>query len=939
MKAVMVAAALTAAAGLAYGPVASAQDPAPAAAPSGGTSELDDLFDLEGVTPDPAPAPAAAAPAESAPAAGAAAADPAAAAAPAAASADPAAPAAATPAPATTELPLDLIPLPQKAEAVPETAPTPRARRPMIEEVVVTAQRREESAQDVPISITVFDGKQLANANITNSADLAVYTPSLSTNNRFGADNATFSIRGFTQELRTTASVATYMAEVVAPRGQSSQTSGDGAGPGVMFDLANVQVLKGPQGTLFGRNTTGGAVLLVPNKPKDEYEGYIELSGGEWGMFRQQGVVNVPVTENFKFRLGIDRNERDGHLNNITGIGAKELGSVDYISGRLSTLWNISEDVENYTIFSYIDSESTGYSAQLYDCNANYLRSGFFGAFSGLLHYPGCKAQLERQAGEGQNGFYDVVSTIASPMTNIKEKRLINTLTWDISDDVTLKNILAYAHLHTENGSDIFGTQFRYNVPLITIPYGIPILQAALDGLGIGNTIPLDPNRNREFKTGVSVPSPGIPVTSQETYVAELQLQGNSFEGALEWQGGVYFENSRPDGFSGNNSAGLISCNMASLEGDPSGFDCFDPLGGVVGGVLVQQYKTEYLNRAVYTQGTWHFNDQWSATGGLRYTWDHTEGYGIKTAYRWLAATPLGGTEQIVTPETSSKAPTGLLEVDWKPFEGQMVYAKYVRGYRQGSVILAADPGVDTFEPEKVDTYELGIKTQFGGPVPGRFNLSVFYNDFTNQQLQLGYISRDSLQTTTIVNAGKSRISGIEGEAFFQLHERVTFALSFSLLDTELLEQEDQTEKVRAAGGGLAGASVTPIADVGDELPYAPDQTYVGSLNWRLPVSETLGDMDLGATYSYIGQQRSAATSSGPYGMLDAFSLLNLNFTWGRVFNSPMDLVVFGTNVLDEEYTTYTSGTYNLLAYESRMLGMPRMIGARLRYNFGAAAQ
>ncbi|WP_133164377.1 TonB-dependent receptor [Solimonas fluminis] len=937
MKAVMVAAALTAAAGLAYGPAAlaqePAQEPAPAAAPSGGTSELDDLFDLEGVEPEPAPppAPAAAAAAPSTEPAAAAAAAPSTEPAPATAEA---APAAAPPAPDTTGLDLDVIPLPQKEAAVPESAPTPRARRPMIEEVVVTAQRREESAQDVPISITVFDGKQLANANITNSADLAVYTPSLSTNNRFGADNATFSIRGFTQELRTTASVATYMAEVVAPRGQSSQTSGDGAGPGVMFDLANVQVLKGPQGTLFGRNTTGGAVLLVPNRPKDEFEGYVELSGGEWGMFRQQGVVNLPVTENFKVRLGIDRNERDGHLNNITRIGTDALGSVDYISGRLSTLWNISDSVENYTILSYIDSQSTGYSAQLYACNADYLTGDFFGAFSGLLHYPACADQLARQKATGQDGFYDVVSTIASPMTNIKEKRLINTLTWDISDDVTLKNILAYAHLHTENGSDIFGTQFRYNVPLLNIPRN-PLTEL----LGIAGPVSLDPNPNREFKTGVSVPNPDIPVTSQETYVGELQLQGNSFEGALEWQGGVYWENSRPDGYSGNNSAGLISCNMASLEGDPSGFDCYDPLFGAVGGVLVQQYKTEYLNRAVYTQGTWHFNDQWSATGGLRYTWDHTEGYGIKTSYRWLLAAPLGANEQIVTPEVSSKAPTGLLEVDWKPFEGQMVYAKYVRGYRQGSVILAADPGVDTFEPEKVDTYELGIKTQFGGPVPGRFNLSVFYNDFTNQQLQLGYISRDSLQTTTIVNAGKSRIAGIEGEAFFQPHDRVTFALSFSLLDTELLEQEDLTEKVRAAGGELAGASVTPIAEVGDELPYAPDQTYVGSLNWRLPVSESLGEMDLGATYSYIGQQRSAASSSGPYGMLDAFSLLNLNFTWGRIFNSPMDLVVFGTNVLDEEYVTYTSGTYKLLAYESRMLGMPRMVGARLKYNFGAAAQ
>ncbi|AXQ28556.1 TonB-dependent receptor [Solimonas sp. K1W22B-7] len=863
--------------------------------------------------PELPPAPAAASAAGSA--------TPPAAAAPAAA-AD-AAPAAAPAAPvAETELPLDLIPVPQKAAAAtPAAAPAPRAK--VIEEIIVTAQRREESMQEVPISITVFDGKQLANANITNSADLAAYTPSLSTNNRFGADNATFSIRGFTQELRTTASVATYMAEVVAPRGQSSQTSGDGAGPGAMFDLANVQVLKGPQGTLFGRNTTGGAVLLVPNRPKDEFEGYVELSGGEWGMLRQQGVLNVPVSEDFKFRLGIDRNERDGHLNNITGIGTDALGSVDYLSGRLSTVWNITDDVENYTILSYIDSESTGYSSQLYACNPNFVGTDFFLLFSGLLQSKSCQQQLARQADAGQNGFYDVVSTIKSPMTNIEEKRLINTLTWDLAENVTLKNILAYAHLHTENGSDIFGTQFRYSVGL-PVP-GLP-------------PIPIDPDASREFKTGVSVRNPDIPVTSQETYVGELQLQGTSFEGALDWQGGVYFENSRPDGFSGNNSAGLISCEMATLEGPASGFNCFDPLGGVVGGVLVQEYKTEYLNRAAYTQGTWHFNEEFSFTGGLRYTWDHTEGYGIKTRYAWLLAIPQAPTETITTPQTSSKAPTGLIEFDWKPFEGQMIYAKYLRGYRQGSVILAADSGVDTFRPEKVDTYELGLKTQFGGPIPGRFNLAVFYNDFTDQQLQLGYVSAPSLQTTTIVNAGKSRIQGIEGDAYFQLLDSLSFALSFSLLDTELLEQEDQTDRVGDAGGAIARASVTPIAEVGDELPYAPKQSYVAALNWELPVSPEWGQIYAGLTYSYIGEQRSAASSSGPFGMLPAFDLLNLNLGWTRILGSPVDLTAFATNVLDEEYTTYTSGTYNLLAYESRAVGTPRMIGARLKYNFGAAA-
>ncbi len=812
---------------------------------------------------------------------------------------------------------LDVIPVSREQEQPAEQLPTPRRSR-VVEEIVVTAQRREQSAQDVPISITVFDGKQLANANITNSADLALYTPSLSTNQRFGSDNATFSIRGFTQELRTTPSVATYMAEVVAPRGQSSQTSGDGAGPGVMFDLANVQVLKGPQGTLFGRNTTGGAVLLVPNRPENEHAGYFEVSGGEWGMRRVQGVVNVPFTDSFKMRLAVDKNERDGHLNNIAKIGSNELGSADYISARLSAVWDIADDIENYTILSYIDSESTGYSSQLYACNPSTVGNGFFLLFAGLLQSAPCRDQLDRQAAAGQNGFYDIVSTIKTPITAIEEKRLINTLSWAITEDITLKNILAYAHLHTLNGSDIFGTQFP--------------------GFRLGG-IQLDPNPNREFKTGVSVPNPNFPVTSQETYVAEVQLQGTSLEGALEWQGGVYFENSRPDGFSGNNSAGLISCDVATLEGDPSGFNCFDPLMGAAGSVLEQAYKTEYLNRAVYSQITWHLHDQWSMTGGLRYTWDRAEAYGIKTRHTWALNVPLAPTETIVTPYVSSKAPTGLIELDYKPFEGQLIYAKYLRGYRQGNVVPAADPGVDTFEPERVDTYELGLKTQFGGWVPGRFNLAVFYNDFQDQQLQLGYISAPSTQTTTIVNAGKSRIQGIEGEAFFQVLDSVTLALSFSLLDTELLEQEDLTSRVADAGGFLGGLSVTPIAEVGDELPYAPKQTYVASLSWALPLPTSLGAFDLGISYSSIGKQRSAASSSGPFGMLDGFELLNLNLNWSGIFNTPLDLAVFGTNVLNEEYVTYTSGTYNLLGYESRQLGMPRTVGARLRYSFGAQGQ
>ncbi len=203
-------------------------------------------------------------------------------------------------------------------------------------DIVVTARRTEERLQDVPISITVFNQEQLDQRNVVSGNDLAAYTPSLSVNTRFGSDFASFSIRGFYQENRTTASVGTYFADVVAPRGGGSTQGGDGAGPGSFFDLQNVQVLKGPQGTLFGRNTTGGAILLVPKKPSDKLEGYVEGGLGNYNMHRVQAVLNVPLGENFKIRGGVDWQERKGYMKNISGIGPEDFSNTDYIAARFA---------------------------------------------------------------------------------------------------------------------------------------------------------------------------------------------------------------------------------------------------------------------------------------------------------------------------------------------------------------------------------------------------------------------------------------------------------------------------------------------------------------------------------------------------------------------------------------------------------------------------
>src|SRR3984885_8291534 len=195
--------------------------------------------------------------------------------------------------------------------------------------IIVTARRVEERLQDVPISISVFNQQQLDNRNIVNANDLAAYTPSLQVNNNFGAANSAFSIRGFVQDIGTQPSVGVFFADVVAPRGASNNLPiGDGAGPGVFWDLQNVQVLKGPQGTLFGRNTTGGDILIVPQKPTSKQEGYAEISFGNYGMKRIQAVENLPINDSIRFRIGVDHQNRDGYENNDAGVSPVRFGDV-----------------------------------------------------------------------------------------------------------------------------------------------------------------------------------------------------------------------------------------------------------------------------------------------------------------------------------------------------------------------------------------------------------------------------------------------------------------------------------------------------------------------------------------------------------------------------------------------------------------------------------
>jgi iron complex outermembrane recepter protein len=671
--------------------------------------------------------------------------------------------------------------------------------------------------------------------------------------------------------------------------------------------------LKGPQGTLFGRNTTGGAILLTPQEPTDSFEGYLEGSLGNYDAKRIQAVVNVPLAETFRVRLGVDSNKRDGHLDNISDIGTSKLGDSNYTATRLGMLWDVVEGVENYTLLQYVDSDTKGYSATVFACNPTAL----LGLFSGASAL--CAAQLERQRVNGDDDFYDVASVVPTPESTIKEKRLINTTSWEVTDDVTIKNIFGYAHLETTSGSNVFGADWPSSNP-------------AFPGY--------------QFSPGASVMN-DVPVTSQESYVEEVQIQGSSMDEHLDWQVGIYYEHSRPDGYSGNNGASFLFCDLATVEGNIDGFQCYDPLSGQLGSVLVQHYKTDFLNQAVYGQATYDFSDEFSVTAGLRYTKDQAEGHGIKDRYTFG---PTGANvahyHSVSDPKVESEKPTGMVDFTYRPVEDVMTYFKYTRGYRQGSVNLASDPGLDKHDPEYIDTYELGAKTSFGGPVPGQFNIAAFDNELEDMQLQFGFLSPTSGPTTAITNAGKATVKGVEMDLVLKLLDDLTFSVSYAHLSTELKERGQLSPEVvrqsvlastngDAVAAALAASNVAPAADVGDELPYAAKNTWVATLNYLLPVPADMGLMSVGATWSYLGEMRAASTSSTPYDMLPSVELLNLNASWMSIYNSDFDMSLYATNVLDEEYVAYVGGTYNNIGMESRQNGLPKMYGMRVRYSFG----
>ncbi len=797
-------------------------------------------------------------------------------------------------------------------------------------DIIVTARRTEEKLQDVPISITVYSQEAISARNITNAADLATYTPSLAVNSRYGPEKSTFAIRGFVQDFGTAPSVGVYFADVVAPRGASTTPSGNGVGVGNMFDLQNVQVLKGPQGTLFGRNTTGGAVLFVPKRPSDKLEGYVEGSVGNYDMWRVQGVLNVPVSDTFRVRLGVDHMKRDGYLTNHSGIGPAKMANTDYVAARLSLLWDVTPDLENYTIGTFSNSDNNGTTYRLVGCK----NTAPFAALQSLLGPAACN-QIARQDARG-DGWWDVENSHPNPRVHMKTWQVINTTTWKASDNITVKNIFSYGQHFEDTFLNLGGDNF-----------------VGAKGTYFGNTFDLAPYI-------LINSSPGYHYGAESTMTEELQIQGKSSDGKFIWQAGGYYEQNDPIGYGSQTVPFLLNCT------DPGNYQC--KKGMTVFGTRLSNmgqpvYQIWWRTKGLYAQGTYNITDKFAVTAGMRYTWDSHRHYQSSVGYFYDADnTPLGvctltavfsgpggpGTFKFINTgdfhqcdrekQTSSHRPTWMIDLEYKVVPDVLLYAKYARGYRAGGVNT---PFIffEQWGPEKVDSYEAGLKSSFRtNGISGYFNAAVFYNNFRDQQLQAtltAKVGAPSTGGTAVLNAGKSRIWGIEVDTAVTVLERLKLEAGWTYLNTRLLALTGVPAPDNSVyvPGSSPWAVVVPTAVVGADLALSPHNRVQFTATYTLPVPESVGEIAIGATFVHTDKQ--IGNLSSPFGNLPATNLLNLNATWRDVFGKPIDLAFFMTNVTNAEFPTNVGNLFNSAGFDSVPVNEPRMWGFRLKYRFG----
>jgi iron complex outermembrane receptor protein len=767
-------------------------------------------------------------------------------------------------------------------------------------EVVVTARRRSESLQNVPVAVTVISPKIVNRVGNFSPENLVQMVPSMGLETDL-TGGPTFSIRGQSKVFGGLfPSVVPYFAEVPL----------DNLSEGEFFDMQNIEVLRGPQGTLFGRVTDGGNIMLTPTKPANDFEGYAQAKGGDYGLYGFSGAVNIPIVDDeVLLRVSTDIERRDGYVLNVnTG---KELQNVNFDSFRVGIVLRPAQNIENYTIFNYSEANENGQGFEIFDVNQAVVAKNL-SAFVGPAGAQALAAAMAQQVAiQRARGVYE--TALGNPAYGagnwgIGDQRhdiyLVNTTTWAPLGNLTVKNIFGYIYTKDPYSTGVSGTSFT----------PAPGLGTYIDTYG--EKVPENTFYN-------------------EQYSEELQAQGHIGD-RFNYTLGTYQEWQRTPGPS---------------EG---GFDSefFVQVG------LVQDTQTR--SSAYYASGTYDLSD-WvqglKVDAGLRYSEDaiHSQNAEyLSFGALDLAALPRSGqcltaTELAVSFATATASPgcehlagswhdlTYEAGVDYQLNSLTLLYAKVSTGYRPGGFNATAGPEGFQYNPEYDLSVEIGAKADYTIlGVKARTDLSAYHDNYTNiQKATINFVN--NLSVSAVTNAADAIVQGVELEQTIIPFKGLTVGMKWALTDAHFINNVSPTALALACP-----ANPSTTGNVG-WCPYnrfsgTPQNTVSLDVNYILPFDALIGKASVGASYYHRSTMATSDTSYiTPDAVLPILDLLDLNATWTNIFHGPIDLSFFMTNALDKKYMTYVAAYENAssVGTSAGTYGEPRMFGFTLKYYFG----
>jgi iron complex outermembrane receptor protein len=746
-----------------------------------------------------------------------------------------------------------------------------------LSEITVTARRREENLQSVPVQASVVSAATINAASTFTPALLQETAPGLEVT-PFNGDrsNIILTIRG---QAYSTGSlfpaVYPYLAEVPLTK----LTTGN------FYDLENIEVLRGPQGTLFGRVTDGGNVMIQPARPTNEFGGYGEVKVGNYDEHAFDGAVNVPIIDDkLMIRGAFEINRRDGYSQSLTT--GQKFDNVHYESARLSIIARPFEGFENYTTLWYNHANESGGSAVLQYVNS----AAVIRAAASSIGTPAATAlanALQQQLAAQQNRSPYLTNSDLQSFDLRHSVYLTNKSTWEVSDHLTAKLILGYVRYKQFVQNDADGTNLPYSTYLGLLPTSL--------------------NNQRQLS-------------------GEFQLQGSFFNEKLKYTIGTYVDQQK----TGSPSETYTTSLNFSERVTPQSVKTTSTAGyGQVSYEIVHGLTAEAGVR--YTHDTSAAN---TAAYNALYGVPLPHGQCLNT----LPAGAIASTSQTCTFDSASfNSFTYLGSLQWQVRDHVFAYAKFSKGYRPGG--FNATEVAFTYGPEQDYSKEAGVKTDFHlANIPMRLNVAGFYDDFKNIQ-RFTTFRNGTVSTSGTINGKSAVIKGIELEYEAVPFTGLKIGATWNYLKAKYFPSEYSAADIAAA------CPANPLTTVPDTTkfcpfsPYArtPANVYTFNVRYTLPINPEKGEISIGANFYHTDSEYSISTSYiNPNVLVPAYNLVNADITWHKVMNSNFDLSVFSTNLFNNHYLlSVSSGTYlGGSGIGFAMYGEPRMFGGRVRYTF-----